>query len=138
MRESLQSRFERLVRRVLVGASLPGGTVYQSQGPLNSFLTSLSPNGSGIECGHDANCEIGALWLGGFIGRANPMRAPQACPTPVTFTRQHPRGIGGGLRGANGPLSGYGPGWDGGLSDFVNWVQSIHTLSEEVTHYIYW
>ena len=78
--------------RVPFGSSLPPGGIYQGQGPVDSLLTSLSPNGSIVDCGHDANCAFGALWLGGIIGRGNPMRAPQACGTPTTFTRQNPAG----------------------------------------------
>jgi hypothetical protein len=52
----------------------------------------MRPNGYSLDCGHDANCELGTLWRQGTIGQGNLMRVPQACPTRKTFTRKNPKG----------------------------------------------
>ena len=117
--------------QVPFGGNLPPGGIYKGQGPVDSLLTSLSPNGSIVDCGHDANCAFGALWLGGIIGRGNPMRAPQACGAPSIFTRQNPRGTTvSSLTSLLGPAPGVGWGeWD---------VLDLQFHGESVTHTISW
>jgi hypothetical protein len=112
--------------RVPFGNSLPPGGIYQGQGLADSLLTSLSPNGGIVDCGHDANCAFGALSLGGIIGIGNPMRAPQACPTPTTFTRQNPSGTT--ATPVLGPNTSPWQGWNG-------W-NPLNTPFELVTHRI--
>src|SRR2546430_2777611 len=85
---------------------------------IDSVLTSLSPNGGTIQCGHNANCEFGALYAGGTIGPGNTMRAPQACSVPSIFTRQNPGDGGGnslGIGGGDAPSGGNLPDMGGSI-----------------------